>query len=491
MKRSNYVNVIEDADLRVGLLVHSVTGAMDIVGTRLLTWFQSDQPISLLDRSLVERLEQRGYLWNILHGEETKYFSELSDGIHRKRINSTINSFWIIPTYRCNLRCFYCFQEHALHEGTGLGSRDMTPAEAIHLITALDQVGGPGPRVGEGKGRYLTLFGGEPLMESTRETVAAIVAEGRVRGYRIGAVTNGVSLAAFKNLLAPDAIRWVQVTLDGLHVMNDRRRLPMADGGFSKIAEGISLALQKGVQVSVRSNVDKSLTESVCELEAWAEAQGWTAHKNFSWYMTPIETHANAGLNRVTIPVQDLIETVGRLGSGQIKVPYRGKFLRLFDSMTKEGLGDHIETSSCGAHTRMYFFDPHGLIYACAEQVGNPNLAIGKVTLGEVAFDEKKASVWLTRHVGNMPICSQCSTAFFCGGGCANAAQIETGNFFGPRCNGIKEAFQIAGRQYLREVIGNLRASGMSIDEVAMYHLNPDDVLRVGRSAFTDMAGSC
>lgn len=478
MLPSKYVNLVDGGD--VGLLVNGMSGAIDIVGTQVLNWFKGLEPVEQTRNELVNVLARRGHLWDPEQGDETLRFRALVEALHRQRLATTINSFWVIPTYKCNLRCYYCFQGHELHRGEGLAVTDMSPEHATAMIDAFDSVGGPGPMVTDGKGRYITLFGGEPLMNSTRGTVEAIVQKARAKGYRVGAVTNGVELTSFEHLLGPNEIRWVQITLDGLAEYNEKRRLPTTGTGFDRIVAGISLALDRGVQVSVRTNADRKLANLVVELESWAADRGWTKHKNFSWYMTPTETHHNPSLGKVTIPMSDLIRTVRQKGNGTIRVPYRGKFHRLFRSLAQNGIAEHFETSSCGAHTNMYFFDPRGLVYACAEQVGNPDAAIGTYTAKGICLDSEKASLWTSRHIGNMPTCSSCANAAFCGGGCANAAQLETADFFGPRCHGIKDAFQDVGREYLSDLLAELRSSGTPLDGYSVYHVNSDEIVARG-----------
>ena len=444
MIRSQYTNFVPDvADTPAGLLVHGVTGAVDIVAGSLYEAWCSGVPAEFLNAAHRQRLVERGHLYAGSASKEVREFQAIAGALHAQEMASSTNSFWIIPTYRCNLRCAYCFQDHALHRGEGLARRDMTPAEGEHLVDALERFGGacdPG-----GKGRYITLFGGEPLMSNTRATVEAIVRRARERGYRVGAVTNGVELERFADLTGPDAIRWLQVTLDGPQHLNDKRRIPIGDSAFEAIARGIDMALASGAKVSLRTNVDRAMSRALPSMEAWANARGWTDRRNFSWHASAVEVHANPSLGKVSIDVADLIAMVREAGLVSIKPPYFGKYRKTLSTLCESGIGSRIETSACGAHTSMYFLDPHGDVYACAEQVGQPDYAVGKFE--DWAGPDGPYS-WTTRHVGNMPVCSRCPNAFFCGGGCANAALQSTNDFFAPRCNGIQAGLQAAGRDF-------------------------------------------
>lgn len=478
MIKSNYINFIDNViNDEVAFLIHGVTGAMDFIGGELYKWFKSDSSPKNLPNDIIERMLVRGYLWDGNTDDEINKIKLISSMLHKRRMAETVNSFWIIPTYRCNLRCYYCFQDHKIHRGEGLGQKDMSPDEAIQLINLFDAIGGAGPLAFSGRGRYITLFGGEPLMVENMETIKAIVREGGKKGYRIGAVTNGVDLINYESLLGRNAIRWVQVTLDGLSISNDKRRIPIRNDSFNRIIQGITVALNRGCKVSLRTNADFELAQQSTMLQNFADKMGWSKNSNFTWYMTPIETHANQTLSKVTIPVIDLIKNIQDSGSSTIKAPYFGKFNHLFKSLITDGISSNIETSACGAHTNMYFFDPNGLIYACAEQVGIPHKAIGKVSLEGNKFSLSKDNEWQLRHVGNMPLCSVCANAFFCGGGCANAAFEESNNFFAPRCNGIKDVLQYTSFKFAAKNWSEYQKYYKGANEYNLIPINTDEVL--------------
>ena len=483
MIKSQYTTIVDNVITgKAALLVHGLSGAIDLVSGSLYRWFVGDHSPDELPSQIRERLLARGYLWNGTCETEHNLFTQISSLLHNYRLQTTINSFWIIPTYKCNLRCTYCFQDHQLHAGKGIAQHDMQPDEAIRLIESFDAIGGSGPHATDGKGRYITLFGGEPLMNSTAETVRAIVSHGKRKGYRIGAVTNGVDLHEFKELLGPDAIRWIQITLDGIAALNDKRRLPLQKGTFDRIVNGITTALEQGCKVSLRTNVDRELMEHAETLEKWAEKKNWLKNPNFSWYMTPVENHASPPLRQAAVSNIELISSIRKAGISKIKPPYVGKFHRIFNTLVTHGITSEIETSACGSHTNMYFFDPNGLIFACAEQVGKPASAVGSFSLEKNDMSVSENLKWQQRHVGNMPVCSRCANAFFCGGGCANAALLENNDFFGPRCNGIKDAMQFAGREYGEKMLMKYNITENDDSEFKLFSINDDNILLTASS---------
>lgn len=78
----------------------------------------------------------------------------------------------------------------------------------------------------------------------------------------------------------------------------------------------------------------------------------------------------------------------------------------------------------CGAQTSMLIFDPYGDLYTCWEMVGMDRYKVGSY-LGRVQFDDDRLAEWYDRNISNVPSCSKCKYAFFCGGGCAAHAYVK------------------------------------------------------------------
>ena len=116
--------------------------------------------------------------------------------------------------------------------------------------------------------RPFTFFGGEPLLARTRPIVEYFIGKALAAGpASFGAVTNGTELAAFEQLLGPGKIDSLQITLDGPPSRHDARRIHAdGSGSFEAIARNITLALELGVRVAVRTNVDRANIGDLPEL---------------------------------------------------------------------------------------------------------------------------------------------------------------------------------------------------------------------------------
>ena len=96
----------------------------------------------------------------------------------------------------------------------------------------------------------------------------------------------------------------------------------------------------------------------------------------------------------------------------------RARARRIFDA--DQEVLPSLRPSFCGAHDRMYIFDPFGDIYACWERTGDPDVRIGRVTPdGDVEMKANQVAMWRSRTVASNPVCRRCRYALHCGGGCA------------------------------------------------------------------------
>lgn len=101
-------------------------------------------------------------------------------------------------------------------------------------------------------------------MKQNKDAVTYLVKQGMERGFTFSAITNGYDLDCFEALLSPNAIKFVQITIDGIPERHNKRRIH-AQGvpTFDKIVNNIGMALRHGVKVSVRVNTDSDNIEDL------------------------------------------------------------------------------------------------------------------------------------------------------------------------------------------------------------------------------------
>jgi uncharacterized protein len=311
--------------------------------------------------------------------------------------------------------------------------------------------------------RSITFFGGEPLLARNRPVIDYIIE--KVRGIgkaSFSAVSNATELEAYQDLLKPEGIRSIQVTIDGPASEHDQRRI-YADGSgsFARIAKNVTMALEQGVQIQVRMNIDRLNIQFLPQLAEEIIARGWDKHSNFSAYTAPIHASNDNIDVRTTFNSWTLDKTLNEMRLQYpalqiIKSPddsLKDMARRLIDSQGTPTLHSQF----CGAHAGMYVIDPFANVYACWERTGDKNIRIGHITHeGKYEIASQLSQMWRSRNVTTNKICRQCRYALNCGGGCAVLAEGGSqGTIFTNYCDGYAARFRASvAEAYLEHVAG-------------------------------------
>lgn len=474
-----YVDLPENSEDM--LLVHGYSGAYDKVSRRVATYVRSLEtgraPKPLFgvwsseveaqaevippSQQTIEALKRRGYLTELSPEQEQEFLARIANKLH---VLSSKPNYIFMPTYDCNLRCSYCFQDHM-----------RTNSAFSHLLQTIrrevvDRIFQALPKIeayhdlaeNRDRARNIGLFGGEPLMASNRDIVEYIINRALAAGKaNFWAVTNGTDLHAYKDLLNPATISFLQITLDGPSREHDKRRI-YADGSgsFERIAKNITMALELGVQVNVRMNIDRNNIDQLPELADEIVARGWHTHPAFSTYTAPIHAANEKTSAKTTFGSWELDQALNKMRAhyanmsiidrpdDQIKNQARKLFI-------KQDLPP-LKSTFCGAHNGMYIFDAFGDIYACWERTGDSKIRIGNITAdGDFVLADALNKMWRSRNVTTNPVCLKCRYALYCGGGCAILAEGHRGGFFTNFCDGFSKRFRASvAEAYVDHVAG-------------------------------------
>lgn len=484
-----YVDLPDDRDSV--LLVHGYSGAFDKVKRPIATYLRSvakprPKPLygdwspetQIKEESFppsqvtLEQLKQRGYLTEMTEEEEEAFFVKMAKKIHQ--IESLLMPAYIImPTYSCNLRCHYCFQDHMrTNPAFKHLLQVMQPEMADRIFAAMPQIErGHGVSEDAELPRKITFFGGEPLLEENYSIINYIVQKGLSVGETyFDAVTNATELHAYKDLLGADKISGLQITLDGPSYEHDQRRI-YADGSgsFAKIADNITMALDLGVQVSVRMNIDRNNIKQLPELADEIIARGWHKYETFATYTAPIHGSNDKTDVKTTFNSWQLQKALKEMHQEypnmQVILPpddgmpdtIKQIFEQYQERAQKKKVLPPYQASFCQAHKKMYVFDPFGDIYACWERTGDQKIRIGYLNENsEVVLNEELNQTWRNRTVITNPVCRKCSYALYCGGGCAVQAMEHNGNYYSNYCDGFANRFRASvAKAYQDLITGN------------------------------------
>jgi uncharacterized protein len=467
------------------LLVHGYSGAYDRISRRAATFVRSlelrrpprplygdwspepsvDGQVISPSEATIETLKRRGYLTEMTPEEEEAHFVQIANDLHESAVNR-MPSYIFMPTYDCNLRCAYCFQDYMRTNSSFHHLlRTIQPATVDRIFNALPQieamhgVDGDGPRH-----RNIGFFGGEPLLAASRPIVQYIIEKARSMGtVELWAVTNATELEAYRDLLGPDGISSLQITLDGPADEHDKRRI-RADGSgtYQKIAANLSLALEQSVSVSVRLNIDRHNLVQLPILAADFHARGWDQQNRFSAYVAPLRAENENIDAKTTFDTWELDQALSEMQEADPDLRIFGRAddgikrnARKIFAKSRAAIPSFRE-SFCSAHTRMYIFDAFADIYACWERTGDSKIRIGNVDeSGGVTLNTTVNTLWRSRTVVSNPACRKCRYALSCGGGCAVLALGKTGRFHSNFCDGYASRFRAnVAEAYLDHIRG-------------------------------------
>jgi uncharacterized protein len=475
------------------LLVHGYTGAYDKVSRLVATYLRSLEPknppkplygdwspeptiegeVVSPSAANIELLKRRGYLTEKTISEEQESFVKMVTTLH-KYASRLMPNYVLMPTYSCNLRCPYCFQDHMRTDPAYKHLlRVIQPSTIDRIFAAMPQIEAlHGVTPDMSIPRNITFFGGEPLLMENHASIEYIVNKALSLGSaNFSAITNGTDLEHYRDLLGQDRISALQITLDGPSYAHDKRRI-YADGrgSFEKIANNISMALDLGVLVNIRINVDRLNIDRLPALAEELSTRGWTQSNLFS-VGTSVVTSGEPNSSTSVKTTFSSWELDLALDSMRDKYPVMKVIRRPDDNLMTnirqifEGRTNplsNFSSSFCGAHNKMYVLDPFGDIYACWERTGDPKIRIGYINENcEVIFNEELKQTWRNRTVVTNPTCRQCRYSLYCGGGCASLAMSHKGKFHTNFCDGFGHRFRASAAQAYRDYING--AEMMSI----------------------------
>ncbi|HEY9125037.1 MAG TPA: radical SAM protein [Bacteroidales bacterium] len=385
----------------------------------------------------VNELVAKGY-WVDETEENKLYKSKYLDFIDN-RDNDEVQLFFV-PNYSCNFACSYCYQD------------EYAPAKSELTNEIVDAFFTYIQKEFAGRRKYITVFGGEPLLNSPKqkEIITYLVEQSNKVGLELCFVTNGYTLAEYIDILKKGRIREIQITLDGTAaVHNVRRFLKGGAGTFDKIVNGIDVTLANKLNVNLRMVIDKENINNLPELARFAIDKGWT--KN-SYFKTQIGRnyelhHCQSAPDKLFTRVS-LYESLYSLIKQH---PYIVEFYKPAYSISKflaeNGSLPGPLFDSCPACKTEWAFDYTGHIYPCTATVGKADEALGTF-YPQTAINTSLINEWEKRDVTTINDCKDCSLQLACGGGCGSVAKNRTGQICSTDCRPVKELIELGFASY-------------------------------------------
>lgn len=470
-RRSRYT-IVSDAPIGgQHLLMHGITGAMDEVSEGVVSLLQ-DGDLSVEDGvakygispETLTLLEQRGYVTKLAEAQERNGVGRFINKLHKIKVDNCA-SFMIVITYLCNLRCHYCFQKPLVEEDGRRTHTELITEEVVDAaFESMDQL------IKQKSARHtLELFGGEPLLLKNRPIIEHILDKARERRFKIAATSNATDLHHYKDLLGPDGIERLQITIDGKPQTHDLIRIyPSGKGSFDVISDNVSMALDRGARVNLRINIASYNIQDLPEIVEHIQKKGWSKHPMFAAGLAEVHYLGIQADRSHELSRLDLVERLASIDAPYFtrKALLRGIFGKHFQYGPNQPPQPEFDTAYCNAMQGHYIFDPYGHVYTCTEDVGFERARVGTFHPGGLKFNPIRLSGWHDRTPANLPDCPNCEYLQVCRGGCARNALVETGEAWTSYCGDFKNYF----RRVLTLLHEDMKSS--SADELAVLGLS-------------------
>ena len=270
MKYSKFNIFSKIRDSENFFIINLLTGNADILGTEDAEKLKAIIRGEVISNDpLYGELAEKGYISE--KAEENRLYRSKYLDFLDSRSKDEVQLFFV-TNYSCNFACTYCYQDQYSNPALELNN-DIIDSFFNYIKNEF-----------AGREKYITVFGGEPLLSSPKQKAAIeyLLKKASDDKLDISFVTNGYTLPDYIDIFRNRNIREIQVTLDGTgDVHNKRRFLKNGSGTFDTIVNGIDQCLKNKITVNLRMVIDRENIENLPELAQFAIDRGWTASSYF------------------------------------------------------------------------------------------------------------------------------------------------------------------------------------------------------------------
>lgn len=403
------------------VVLNPLSGAMDIVDEETIQFIKEGgiSDIQPEDHAgLLEECLKKGYIFHD-QSEEAERLEYIVQEWYNMVENLT-EHFMVYITFACNLKCTYCFQKDTGRDKSSVMSKEII--ESLFKATNLIH-----EERGTKKSPCMTLFGGEPLLKRKKQVAAVeeILLKCGEYDYRVDAVTNGVELSYYSDMLSKYNIESIQVTLDGPKEVHDRRRIfANGKGSFDRIVKGIDEALAKNIPVVIRVNIDDMNIRGLPGLARFVTERGWLdkgAKVKLCGASEEMEQCFNEPDSRTYKKVFDIYNThpETKIMLLNLQLP------KILETVVQHGKMPFPRAQFCWSTSGIsYSLDLYGNIFPCC--CINACCNLERTRYGtfypELRLDKDVLEAWHHRNVLSLSPCRECRISLFCGGGCTRTA---------------------------------------------------------------------
>ncbi len=440
MKYSRYNIFSKIRDSENYFILNLLSGNADILDSSDAGRIEAIRKGKTIDnKEFFEELMGKGYITD--ESEEKKEYRRKYLDFIDSREKDEVQIFFV-TNYSCNFSCSYCYQDQYNNPAIEL-NKDVIDAFFGYVKKEFAL-----------RRKYITIFGGEPLLNSPRqkELISYIIDSANDADLSLCFVTNGYFLEEYIPVLRKGKIGEIQVTLDGTESVHNRRRfLKGGEGTFNKIIKGVDACLKDNINVNLRMVVDKENIENLSGLAQFAIEKGWTKSRNFktqigrNYELHHCQSSPDKLFDRVS-----LYESIFELTKDHPNIlEFHKPAYSVSKFLAENGELPEPLFDSCPACKTEWAFDYTGKIYSCTATVGKADESLGTFYPG-IKRKEDIIEQWESRDVTSIPECKDCSVQLACGGGCGSVARNRTGSICSTDCRPVKELLEIGFKAYFK-----------------------------------------
>lgn len=396
MKKSIYNTFIEGKDC--GYVYNSLSGALIRIEKEKYEAIQNNERIS---ENISYELNRCGIFVPENLDELQKYNNLRQEYI---RSDSTLRLV-IAPTLDCNFRCPYCFEKHV--------NEYMSETIQDRIIQFVESRF----KTGEYRRLLVSWYGGEPLLcveiiERLSRKFISLCEKYNII-YWSYMVTNGYLLEKYVKNLVDCEVKEIQVTIDGPKEIHNSRRILHRNvrlGTYDDIISGVKKAAQNKIKMDIRVNLDLRNKDEVyklfSEITSSITERGLIKVYPGKLFCMP---STQSSCDDVLLGEEEFVN---------IQI--------LFDKLSKQ-YGFRRNKDSLMPKFRFWYcpapygnsivIAPNGQLYACWNDIGQEEFAIGDLSLNPCIY-ETKLEKWKNIATELDDKCRKCSTLPICGGGC-------------------------------------------------------------------------
>jgi radical SAM protein with 4Fe4S-binding SPASM domain len=306
----------------------------------------------------------------------------------------------VAVTYRCNLRCTFCYAGCNCTRSPAGDGREMSTAQIKDVLRMIYQ---------EAEAPSVSFTGGEPTL---RRDLPELVAHARALGMRVNLITNGTCIGeALARRLASAGLDSAQVSLEGIST-EVHERITLVPGSFRRSVAAVHHLAAAGVRVHTNTTINRDNLAECVRMPAFVKTELGAARFSMNLMIPAGSGEVN---RRLAVRYGEIGPHLRAIAAesrrhGVEFMWYSPTPMCLFNPVA-HGLGN----KGCSACDGLLSVAPNGDVLPCAsyaEPVGN-------------LLEQRVRDVWASRRATQFrdkflahPACRACADFAACNGAC-------------------------------------------------------------------------